>query len=135
MTSEILSQEARLFLSALRINFEPKIKKILKEREQRKTSPHKYSSPNFIPETGNIRDGDWNVLPPPSEIEDRRVEITGPPERKMIINALNSGANVYMADFEDSNCPTWSNCLQGQINLHGTNREGLTGLIETNEVR
>ena len=89
-----------------------KINNLLKDRVRRRNS-----YPDFLEETRNIRDDDWCVLPPPKDIEDRRVEITGPPERKMIINALNSGANVYMADFEDSNCPTFDNCIQGQINL------------------
>ena len=109
---EILSHDARLFLDVLSNNFSRKIKHLLKERQIRKGSV-----PNFLKETRNIRDDEWEVLSAPEEIEDRRVEITGPPIRKMIINALNSGANVFMADFEDSNCPTWENCLQGQVNL------------------
>ena len=110
--TEILSHEAHLFLNALSNNFTNKIKYLLEEREKRKNSV-----PNFLKETRHIRDNDWNILPAPKEIDDRRVEITGPPVRKMVINALNSGANIFMADFEDSNCPTWENCLQGQKNL------------------
>ena len=68
-----------------------------------------------------IRKAEWTVAPIPTDLLDRRVEITGPPERKMVINALNSGANVFMADFEDSNAPTWSNCLEGQRNLRDAN--------------
>jgi len=109
---EILSHDAKFFLDTLSYNFSYKIKHLLKERHKSKSSV-----PNFLEETRNIRDDEWEVLVPPKEIEDRRVEITGPPVRKMIINALNSGANVFMADFEDSNCPTWENCLQGQKNL------------------
>ena len=76
-------------------------------------------------ETRSIREGDWKVGPLPNDLQDRRVEITGPTDRKMVINALNSGANVYMTDFEDSNCPTWDNMLQGQINL----RDAATGTM------
>ena len=112
MEQEILSHDAQLFLSSLSNNFSDKIKHLLKERKKRK-----YFVIDFLKETKNIRDDEWEVLSPPKEIEDRRVEITGPPVRKMVINALNSGANVFMADFEDSNCPTWENCLQGQKNL------------------
>ena len=112
MEKEILSHDARLFLNSLSNNFSDKIKHLLKNRQRRKGSV-----PNFLEETRNIRDDEWEILSTPKEIDDRRVEITGPPVRKMIINALNSGANVFMADFEDSNCPTWENCLQGQKNL------------------
>jgi len=117
---KILSHEAQLFLSALSNNFSNKIKHLLEERKQRKNT-----IPNFLEETRNIRDDEWEVLSPPKEIEDRRVEITGPPVRKMIINALNSGANIFMADFEDSNCPTWENCLQGQKNLRDAVRKNI----------
>ena len=112
MNNTILSYDAQLFLNSLSNNFTNKIKYLLKERQKRKDSV-----PNFLEETRNIRDEQWEVLTTPNDIADRRVEITGPPVRKMIINALNSGANVFMADFEDSNCPTWLNCLQGQANL------------------
>src|SRR6185369_16284334 len=73
--------------------------------------------PDFLPETAHIRSSEWTVAPLPPDLLDRRVEITGPVERKMIINALNSGASVFMADFEDSNSPTWENAAQGQVNL------------------
>ena len=73
--------------------------------------------PDFLPETQRIRESDWTVAPVPHDLQDRRVEITGPTDRKMVINALNSGANVFMADFEDSNAPTWSNMIEGQVNL------------------
>ena len=73
--------------------------------------------PDFLPETASIREAEWNVAPIPKDLLDRRVEITGPVDRKMVINALNSGASVFMADFEDSNSPTWQNNLDGQINL------------------
>src|ERR1700674_5428863 len=80
----------------------------------------------FLPETEHIRNSDWTIAPVPSDMEDRRVEITGPTERKMIINALNSGAKVFMADFEDSNAPSWENIVQGQINLHDAIRRTIT---------
>jgi len=117
---DILSHEAKLFLNTLSDTFSNKIKNLLNEREKRKNF-----TPNFLYETKNIRDNDWKILDAPKEISDRRVEITGPPVRKMIINALNSGANVYMADFEDSNCPTFENCIQGQINLRDAVRKDI----------
>ena len=73
--------------------------------------------PDFLPETEHIRKAEWSVASIPADLMDRRVEITGPVDRKMIINALNSGANVFMADFEDSNSPTWTNNLDGHVNL------------------
>jgi hypothetical protein len=73
--------------------------------------------PDFLPETASVRSGDWRVAPLPADLLDRRVEITGPTDRKMVINALNSGASVYMPDFEDSNCPTWDNMVRGQVRL------------------
>src|SRR5262249_41668572 len=88
--------------------------------ERRKEAQARYDrgeAPDFLPETARVRDGDWTVAPAPKDLEDRRVEITGPVDRKMIINALNSGASVFMADFEDSNAPTWSNVVLGQLNL------------------
>ena len=72
---------------------------------------------DFLPETKHIREGDWKCAPIPADIRDRRVEITGPTDRKMVINALNSGAKIFMADFEDANSPTWTNMIEGQINL------------------
>ena len=107
MKSKILSYEAKMFLSAISKTFNPKIELLLQKRKTRRLK----SSPNS-PHKDN-----WKILPAPNDIADRRVEITGPPVRKMIINALNSGANVFMADFEDSNSPTWDNCLEGQENL------------------
>jgi malate synthase len=82
--------------------------------------------PDFLPETRHIREGDWKVSPLPADLQDRRVEITGPVDRKMVINALNSGARVFMADFEDSNTPTWTNQIEGQINLADAVRRTIT---------
>tara|TARA_R100001594_G_scaffold119755_2_gene155255 strand:+ start:2994 stop:4511 length:1518 start_codon:yes stop_codon:yes gene_type:complete len=117
----ILSAEAKIFLNTLSNNFKQEIEVLL---EKRKKSA--IARPSFNYGTKNIREENWKVLPPPEEILDRRVEITGPPVRKMIINALNSGANVYMSDFEDSNAPTFENCIEGQVNL----RDAVDGTIE-----
>ena len=81
--------------------------------------------PDFLPETAKVRGSEWTIAPQPADMLDRRVEITGPTDRKMIINALNSGAKVYMADFEDSNAPTWENVIDGQVNL----RDAVNGTI------
>ena len=117
MISKILSYDAKLFLDVLRDTFEPQIKKLLEERIERQGK-----LPIFEREE---RDSDpcWKVLPPPKDILDRRVEITGPPVKKIIVNALNSGANVFMADFEDANSPTWKNCIEGQQNLYDAVRK------------
>ena len=86
-------------------------------RERRAATFRNGALPGFLPSTADVRDADWKVAPAPAEIADRRVEITGPVDRKMVINALNSGARVFMADFEDATSPTWDNLLQGQRNL------------------
>jgi malate synthase len=86
-------------------------------RARRQTEFDAGKLPDFLPQTRHIREGDWSVAPVPHDLQDRRVEITGPTDRKMVINALNCGANVFMADFEDSNTPTWENMIEGQINL------------------
>jgi malate synthase len=118
MTEKILTKEAKTFLNLLSDNFASKINFLLNERKT------KHAVTSFIESTKDIREMEWTIDPVSEEIQDRRVEITGPPVRKMIINALNSGAKVYMADFEDSNSPTWENCIQGQINLRdAVNRE------------
>lgn len=123
---EILTQEALDFIMALHEHFNERRKKLLQRRIERQESFDAGYMPEFLPETRQIRESDWQVAPVPAEIQDRRVEITGPVERKMVINALNSGAKVFMADFEDSNAPFWSNNIEGQINL----RDAITGEIE-----
>ena len=115
MKPKMLSYDAKLFLDALFQTFNPRIKNLLEKRKHYKLK----DSPD-----SPYRE-DWKVLSAPPEIADRRVEITGPPQRKMIINALNSGANVFMADFEDAFCPTWQNCLQGQENLYDAVRKNI----------
>ena len=122
---EILTPEALQFISELHTRFEPRRRTLLEARVARQSAIDAGSMPDFLPETASVRESKWQVAPIPANLEDRRVEITGPVERKMIINALNSGANVFMADFEDSNSPTWHNTVQGQINL----RDAVAGTI------
>jgi malate synthase len=113
----ILTPEALRFVSDLANTFEERRQDLLKKRHERQLAIDAGAAPDFLPETQWIRRAHWKVAPIPQDLQDRRVEITGPVERKMIINALNSGAQVFMADFEDSNSPTWSNVMDGQVNL------------------
>ena len=115
--AEILSDEALAFVANLHRQFNDTRKQLLKNREVRQLEIDNGTFPNFLEETKEIRESEWTIDPIPTDLEDRRVEITGPVERKMIINALNCGAKVFMADLEDSNAPTWSNVIEGQINL------------------
>ena len=115
--SQILSPEARTFLIDLARKFEPRRQELLAKRRVRQQEIEAGKMPDFPPETAEIRKAEWKVAPITADLLDRRVEITGPVDRKMIINALNSGANVFMADFEDSHSPTWQNNLEGQANL------------------
>lgn len=120
--AEILTPEAVAFLAELAREFEVRRKQLLRDRDIRREEIRAGRLPDFLP---GVRRADWSVAPIPRDLLDRRVEITGPVERKMIINALNSGANVFMADFEDSNSPTWDNNLQGQINLRDAVRRAI----------
>lgn len=113
----ILTTEALEFLKALHFRFNNQRKELLKLRVERQSALDKGTMPDFLPSTKSIRESDWKVAPLPTDLLDRRVEITGPVDRKMVINALNSGAKMFMADFEDSNTPNWDNNIQGQINL------------------
>ena len=122
----ILTSDARAFLLKLAARFEPRRQELLARRKVVQREIDKGKFPDFLPETVAIRHGDWKVAAIPKDLLDRRVEITGPVDRKMIINALNSGANVFMADFEDSNSPTWSNNIEGQHNL----RDAVRGTIQ-----
>ncbi len=115
--TEILTPEAQEFLKALHEKFNARRKELLAKRKERQKELDAGKMPDFLPETKHIREGDWIVAPLPADLQDRRVEITGPVNRKMVINALNSGAKMFMADFEDSNTPNWNNNIQGQINL------------------
>jgi malate synthase len=123
--AEILSPQAIEFVAKIARRFEARRRELLARRVERQTRLDAGFLPDFLPETAAIRAGDWTVAPPPADLQDRRVEITGPVDGKMVINALNSGASVYMADFEDSNTPTWSNVVQGQINLKRANARTL----------
>jgi malate synthase len=115
--AEILTPQAIEFVAKLARRFDSRRKELLDRRAARQLELDAGKLPDFLPETAEIRAGDWTVAPAPADLQDRRVEITGPVDRKMVINALNSGAFVYMADFEDSSTPTWANVVQGQINL------------------
>jgi malate synthase len=124
--AEILTPEAVEFIVDLQRTFNARRKALLEARVERQKRLDAGEKPNFLAETKSIRDAEWSVAPIPADIQDRRVEITGPVDRKMIINALNSGAKVFMADFEDSNTPTWNNLLDGQINLRDAIRRTIT---------
>src|SRR5712692_4016329 len=115
--SHMLTPEAQAFLTKLARTFESRRQHLLARRRVRQQEIDAGHLPDFLPETTSIRQQEWTVAPIPHDLLDRRVEITGPVDRKMIINALNSGANVFMADFEDSNSPTWHNNLEGHVNL------------------
>lgn len=116
----ILTPAALKFLGALQARFGAWRQDLLSERKARQTRLDAGERPGFLPDMQHIRNAEWRVAPIPADLQDRRVEITGPVERKMIINALNSGASVFMADFEDSLAPTWDNVIEGQINLRDT---------------
>src|ERR1700693_1579696 len=115
--AEILTPEALNFVATLSRAFASRREELLQRRARRQAEIDAGKMPDFLPETEHIRQGDWSIAPIPADLQDRRVEITGPAERKMVINALNSGAKVFMADFEDSLSPTWEGAIQGQINL------------------
>jgi malate synthase len=117
MSEQVLTEDARAFLTALEREFRDRRAELLEARRLRAQRLREGELPDFLPETAGVRKGGWQVAPAPEELQDRRVEITGPVDRKMVINALNSGAKMFMADFEDSNSPTWANCLEGQVNL------------------
>ena len=122
---QVLTAEALTFLTEIHRRFDGRRCDLLRLRDARQVAIDSGQFPDFLPDTISIRESDWTVAPIPADLTDRRVEITGPVDRKMVINALNSGANVFMADLEDSNSPTWSNNIQGQINL----RDAIAGTI------
>jgi malate synthase len=115
--SEILTPDALAFVASLHRRFNAKRVELLSARAERQARIEAGEMPAFLPETRSVRDGDWKIAPVPADLHDRRVEITGPVDRKMMINALNSGARTFMADFEDANSPTWTNVVEGQANL------------------
>ena len=115
--AEVLRPEAVAFVNKLVDRFAPRVAELLEDRAKRQLHFDAGALPDYLDTTRKIRESDWHIGPIPKDLCDRRVEITGPTDRKMIINALNSGASVFMADCEDSLCPTWSNVIQGQANL------------------
>ncbi|MGI4954253.1 MAG: malate synthase A, partial [Janthinobacterium lividum] len=122
----ILTPEALVLVAKLHRAFEPRRQELLAARVERARRLDAGERPDFLPETKTIREGDWKIAPVPPALHLRRVEITGPVDAKMVINAFNSGADSYMTDFEDSNSPVWSNQIQGQINLKAAIRRTLT---------
>ncbi len=113
----ILTEDALAFLRDLALEFMPRVRELMDARAARQAAIDAGQMPGFLPETREIREADWRVCSIPADLQDRRVEITGPTDRKMIINALNCGARVFMADCEDSLSPTWDNVIRGQLNL------------------
>jgi malate synthase len=122
---EILSDEALALVAKLHRSFESRRQELLARRVAGQKEFDAGKLPDFLPETRSVREADWKIASQPKDMLDRRVEITGPTDRKMVINALNCGASTFMADFEDANCPTWSNMIEGQINL----RDAVRGTI------
>jgi malate synthase len=123
---EILTPEAVAFVVRLARKFTARRDWLLQKRAERQARLDAGERPDFLPDTAYIRSGQWQIAPIPADLQDRRVEITGPTDRKMVINALNSGAKVFMADFEDANSPTWENLIEGQINLCDAIRRTIT---------
>ncbi len=121
----ILAPEALHFVAALAREFNGRRKDLLERRQNVQAEIDDGKMPDFLKETQELRESAWKIAPVPEDLQDRRVEITGPVDRKMVINALNSGASTYMADFEDSHCPTWAGTLEGQVNL----RDAVRGTI------
>src|SRR5438093_10886277 len=128
---EVLTPEARDFVTRLHRELNPTRLELLERRRERQRELDDGALPDFLPGTEHVRTGDWRVASAPADLQDRRCEITGPVERKMMINALNSGARVFMADFEDANSPTWSNVLDGQRNVSDAVRRTIT--LDTGE--
>src|SRR5882672_5481902 len=116
-STEVLTPEALEFVGRLQREFGARRLELLRKRDERQARLDSGESPQYLNETKSVRDAEWKVAKAPNDLEDRRVEITGPTDRKMLINALNSGARVFMADFEDANSPTWTNLVEGQVNL------------------
>jgi malate synthase len=126
---EVLTEEALTFVAGLHRRFDSTRRDLLAKRAERQRELDDGGTLGFLEETKDIRDGDWTVAPAPEPLQDRRVELTGPASRKMVINALNSGASSFMADFEDANSPTWTNMVGGQVNMV----DAVRGTIEYDE--
>jgi malate synthase len=124
--ASILTPEALAFVASLHRTHEARRRELLAARAARQARFDSGELPDFLSETAHIRVTDWTVAPQPHDLLDRRVEITGPTDRKMVINAINCGASTFMADFEDANCPTWHNMVDGQINLRDAVRRTIT---------
>jgi len=124
--AQILSTDAIAFVAKLHRTFEPRRQELLAARAARQKEFDAGKLPDFLPETKKVRDSEWKIADQPKDMLDRRVEITGPTDRKMVINALNCGASTFMADFEDANCPTWANMIDGQVNLRDAVRRTIT---------
>ena len=124
--ASILSQQALAFIAKLHREFEPRRQELLARRAARQQEFDAGRRPDFLAETAAIRQSEWRIAAQPKDLLDRRVEITGPTDRKMVINALNSGASTFMADFEDANCPSWHNMLEGQLNLRDAVRRTIS---------
>jgi malate synthase len=124
--AQVLTPEALGFAAKLHRRFEPRRQELLARRAARQKEFDSGKHPDFLPLTRQVRDAEWKVGPQPQDLLDRRVEITGPTDRKMVINALNCGASTFMADFEDANCPTWHNMIDGQINLRDAVRRSIS---------
>ena len=124
--AEILTEEALDFVADLHRRFDPRRQDLLARRAARQKEFDRGKLPDFLPDTRKTRTEEWRVAPQPKDLLDRRVELTGPTDRKMVINALNSGASTFMADFEDANCPTWHNMVDGQINLRDAVRRTIS---------
>jgi malate synthase len=122
----ILTPEALTFVAKLHRKFEPRRQELLAKRAERQRQFDAGALPAFLPETRQVREAAWKVAAQPQDMLDRRVEITGPTDRKMVINALNCGASTFMADFEDANCPTWHNMIDGQINIRDAVRRSIS---------
>src|SRR5687768_17371491 len=122
----VLSADALAFVARLQREFGGQRAALLQRRAERQRELDAGVRPDFLPETRAVREGDWRVAPVPADLQDRRVEITGPVDRKMMINALNSGARAFMADFEDATSPTWENIVEGQANVMEAVRRTLT---------
>src|SRR3954467_4032511 len=114
---EILTPEALAFVATLHREFDTRRRELLATRDERQARLSAGGTLDFLPETRQVRESEWQVAPPAPGLEDRRVEITGPVDRKMTINALNSGAKVWLADFEDATSPLGANCVGGHLNL------------------
>ena len=124
--AEILTPQALAFVAQLHRQFETRRQELLGRRASRQKDFDAGKLPDFLPDTKAIRDSEWTIATQPADLLDRRVEITGPTDRKMVINALNCGASTFMADFEDANCPTWHNMVDGQRNLRDALRRTIT---------